>query len=700
MNPDRSFSNHASIPGLPILTIAGCLMTAACLGLTFLWASAFSLWSSANPSTAQVIEEQTLPPSPPTQDAPAPLDTWRLLETTTVPINDPIDLAQRIDGKINLPTSLTVPAPILQVEDTHTFWIINSDSNQKYQAAATLRYITPHLYFWIQDGVVYEEKALQKLAEAFENQIYPTNREFFGSEWVPGVDNDPHIYILYSRNLGETVAGYFSPADEYLSQVRPDVNGHEMFLLNAERVSLSQEHAYSVLAHEFQHMIHWYRDRNEETWMNEGFSNVAVLINNYRISGADIIYASKPDIQLTDWASTPEQRSAHYGASFLFLTYFLSRFGAQTTQALVAEAANGMSSIDLVLARLNAIDPLTHKPTQADDVFADWVLASYLHNPTIGDERYTYTNYPKPPQPAKTEIIGKKAGALNLCPGNTALTQPNLRDVSQYGVDYISITCPGNYTLHFEGSTQVKVLPTDPHSGEYAFYSNRGDSSDMTLTRTFDFTNHSGPLTLTYWTWYDLEKDYDYLYLLASLDGKTWKIITTPSGTAENPAGNSYGWSYNGISGGGAAPTLYPAAWIQESIDISQFAGKQVQLRFEYVTDAAVNGNGFLIDDIAIPEINYFADFEEINVSPSSAADGGWQANGFVRIQNFLPQYFRLSLITYGDQTTVTYLPLQADNSLDIPLQIDGDVREVVLVVSGVTRFTTQKAAYQFTLLP
>ena len=42
---------------------------------------------------------------------------------------------------------------------------------------------------------------LSDLADSFENQIYPTDRAFFGSEWTPGVDGDPHIYILYARGL-------------------------------------------------------------------------------------------------------------------------------------------------------------------------------------------------------------------------------------------------------------------------------------------------------------------------------------------------------------------------------------------------------------------------------------------------------------------------------------------------------------------
>ena len=162
-------------------------------------------------------------------------------------------------------------------------------------------------------------------------------------------------------------------------------------------------------------------------------------------------------------------------------------------------------------------------------------------------------------------------------------------------------------------------------------------------------------------------------------------MLTTPSGTAEDPAGNNYGWGYNGTSGGSST-----ARWIQESVDISQFAGKKVQLRFEYVTDAAANGEGFLLDDVSIPEVGYSTDFE--------TDDGGWQAEGFARINNTLPQTIRLSLIRKGKQTTVESLKLSADNSLDIPLNLGDDVREVILVVSGTTPFTRQKADYEFSI--
>jgi immune inhibitor A len=101
-----------------------------------------------------------------------------------------------------------------------------------------------------------------------------------------------------------------------------------------------------------------------------------------------------------------------------------------------------------------------------------------------------------------------------------------------------------------------------------------------------------------------------------------------------------------------------------------------------------VNEGGFLLDDMTIPEIGYDSNFE--------GDAGGWQAAGFVRIENILPQTFRVEVIYKGKETRVQYIPLTADVTADIPLQIGGDIDEVILVVSGTTRFTRQTATYQY----
>ena len=134
-------------------------------------------------------------------------ETLETLETTIVPNNIPPDLSCRLEGKCNIPESLAPPAAPRKVGDTDQFWVTNVDTNENFKADATLRYVTPHVYFWVETSVDYNANELKALADAFENKIYPTDREFFGSEWTPGIDGDPHIYILYVRGMGFSIAG-------------------------------------------------------------------------------------------------------------------------------------------------------------------------------------------------------------------------------------------------------------------------------------------------------------------------------------------------------------------------------------------------------------------------------------------------------------------------------------------------------------
>lgn len=598
---------------------------------------------------------------PPAQDVP--LETQRLLENTEIPVNNPPDLACRLRNICNIPATLLPPVAPRQVGEEQTFWVLNHDTNTNFRVTATLRYVTDHLYFWVDNGIHYNQNDLEALADAFETKIYPTDREFFGSEWTPGVDGDVHIYALYARNLGSGVAGLFGAGDEYNPLASPYSNGHEMFYIDSG-TSLGADYVYSTVAHEFQHMIHWYQDRNEEAWVTEGSAELAAFINGYDTGGFDWLYTNNPDLQLNDWPDQTGNSRPHYGASFLFLAYFLDRFSEEATKALVRDQENGMVSVDDTLRQIGATDPQTGQPITADDFFLDWAIANYVRDGSVGDGRFIYHNYPSAPKTSDTETISD-------CPAEMKST------VHQYGVDYIRIACNGDYTLSFSGATSARILPADPHSGSNAFWSNLGDASDMTLTRQFDFTAISAPITFSYWTWYDIEKDYDYVYVEASTDGQHWQILITPSGTANNPTGNSYGWGYNGTING----------WIQESVDLSQFAGQKVSLRFEYVTDEEVTTGGFLLDDLSIPAIHYTEDFEK--------DEGGWTAAGFARVQNVLPQTFRLALILQGGNgTTIQVIPLNVDQTAEIPLHLSGG-EQAILVVSGTTRFTRELAAYQ-----
>jgi hypothetical protein len=662
-NPNPS----SSLPKI-IAVVVAILVCCSCIAIVAAGAFFYRAYQNTpfNLTTPIAPFENTVTPAPTVQVERTPVgdispETIETLGQTQVPENDPYELACRLQSVCNV--SKTVQAKSYQVGDKEKFWIDNSDTNEHSQIDATLRYVTPHSYFWAEDGAQLDEGDMKALMDTFESKIYPTDREFFGSEANPGVDGDPHIYVVYASSIGHNIAGYFSSSDSYNPEVKEYSNAHETYVLGTSQ-ALGDQYTYATLAHEFVHMIQNASDRNDVSWMNEGFAEVGAFLNKYDVGGADWIYVQNPDMQLNTWVDNASPDfSAHYGQSFLYLTYFLDRFGEEATKALTNNPENDLNSVDDTLATLNITDPQTGKVITADDVFMDWAVALHLMDGSVGDGRYTYNNYSNAPRIETSESVSNCPQSLN-------------GSVNQYGIDYYTINCTGDHTLHFNGSTTVDLLPVNANSGNYTFWSNRGDESDMTLTREFDFTNVSAPINMSFAMWYDLETDYDYVFLETSTDGKTWEILTTPSGTGDDPSGNSYGWGYNGQTND----------WKNEEVDLSKFAGKKVQVRFEYITDAALNGEGFLLDDVRVDAINYQSDFE--------ADNGGWEGAGFVRVENVLPQTYRLALVIKGDTTTVTQIALNPDQTADIPLSLkSGD--EALLVVTGTTRYTRLPAAYQ-----
>ncbi len=72
--------------------------------------------------------------------------------------------------------------------------------------------------------------------------------------------------------------------------------------------------------------------------------------------------------------------------------------------------------------------------------------------------------------------------------------------------------------------------------------------------------------------------------------GRTWRIIETPGTSPENPIGNGFGPGYTGRSGGR----------LPESVDLSPFAGEDLWVRFQYITDDAVNASGACFRGLSI----------------------------------------------------------------------------------------------------
>ncbi len=620
--------------------------------------------------------------TPPASEDPAPVpklvarlpseaewDTAERLRDVTLPPRDLLDLARRLQGlSESAGGTQPAPAPDYDVGDETVFWVHNIQINYYYTATASLRYETPHAYWWIEQGYEVDAEALAESARNFEKGTYPINRRYFGSEWTPGIDGDPHVYIFLGDVPG--VGGYFSGPDEYPRVVRPHSNQHEMFYISLDNAQPGDDYFDGILAHEFQHMIHWAEDRDEPTWTNEGLSELAAEVNGYDVGDSDLIFSFRPDTQLNAWPDL-EDSAPHYGASYAFLSYFLAQYDEAAVRQLVDEPENGIAGFDAVLADL---DP----GRTFDDLFADWLVATYLDDARLGEGRFGYGD--------------RYVWEPSLAAEHDEYPVARSTTVHQYAADYVlleggagpSASLRAGVTVEFTGSLAVPLVGNETRNGDYQWWAVRGDETDVTLTRAFDLSSLE-TATLEAWMWYDLEVDYDYAYVEVSTDGgRRWEILANEHTTTENPSGNSYGPAFTGLSGGGDEP-----AWSLESFDLTPYAGQEVLVRFEVVTDESVNHPGLCLDGIAIPELGYADDAE--------TGDDGWQTEGWLRVTDHLPQKWLIQVISLGRETRVERLDLDEHmrGTFSIP-SLGDEVDRAVLIVSGLTPVTTEWASYAY----
>jgi immune inhibitor A len=667
--PPPAKSGHRNVwlivVAVALLLCCSCAISAAALGLSVFHSLSSSVQPAPLAPVIVVTRAVTATPAPVKAEGP---DTEAVLARAEMPPRDMRQLTLQLKpGVTQIPIVVNSTPPVYKVGDTARFQVSNNDTQEHQDITAELRYITDHVYMWVEEGVDLDQADLEASAKRFEKQTYPTNREFFGSEWTPGVDDDVHLSILHARGLGESTAGYYSSADEYSRLVNPYSNEREMFYISADGGSAAPNSSFydGTLAHEFQHMIHWANDRNEDSWVNEGMSELAGFLNGFDPGGADIAFSEQPDTQLTTWSDPSMGNLAHYGASYLFMMYFLDRFGEDLTKAVVASPKNGIAGFNEALANAG-------RPERFNDIFADWVIANYLDRPEADPRgRFGYSKI-DPAPPTVVETYRRYPASAQS-------------DVSQYATDYIKLEGNGPVTITFQGQPLVSLVDTQP-KGTYAWWSNRGDDSDSTLTRAFDLRDAS-TATLHFSTWYDIEDGWDYAYVEASADGgKTWKVLPGQYTTDKNPVGNAFGVGWTGISGGGEQPK-----WVAEQVDLTPFAGKEVLLRFQYVTDDAVNNAGFMLDDISIPELGYQDDGER--------GPAGWEAAGWVLTDNTLSEDWLVQLIEVGKRDVrIERMEVGADGKGQLNLDNLGNLNEAVLAISALAPVTTEKATYNYTI--
>ena len=577
---------------------------------------------------------------------------------------DVYELGRRLILKTRTPPSRfsDPPPPPLKEGDALRMWV-NRDSGNA-QATEIVARVSDNAYWLFEEGFEVDQRTLDAAVREFEGVIWPKVTGTFGPVWTPGIDGDPHLLIVHTR-VRTGVAGYFSGADSYPRSVHKQSNEREVIYMSSN-VPFGTRDYLATLAHELQHASHWNADQDEDTWLNEGMSELASEIAGFRIA-SPASYLRDPATSLTEWAGNISESGPNYGAAALFLEYLTGHYGGEAAAgAIVAGQADGMDSVNRYLEKAGYKE-------RALDVFRDWLAANYLDE-TSG--RYSY--------PGRDLHSGVRlATKFVLTPTVIEESLPPL------GANFfaVSIGSP-EVRLEFHGDPVAVLFPVEPASGSSCWWGNAGDSIDSTLTRKVDLRSvrAGSPATVEFSIWHDIEEGWDYGYVEVSTDGgSTWTPLPGSTTTEDNPNGNSYGPAYTGVSRPSANRGL--GDWTRESVDLSAYAGKEALVRFEYITDDAVHGRGVCLDDFAVPEIGWADDAE---------TPGDWVSEGFARVNDRIPQDYLVQIIRQpvDGPASVSQMPVNGEGTGQITISGLASDEKLVVIVSPVTEGAAGQAKY------
>ncbi len=319
-------------------------------------------------------------------------------------------------------------APVYKVGDKKKFWTWNLTvmPPEDSELPATCRGVGEHVYVFVSDDVwkvdVFQGD-IEKIIRTFDRStpdisinrdkgIYEILTETFGAP--PDVDNDHRIYFLISQ-LGEyrghDFDGYFRFLDELEGK---HSNLTEILYLDCE--DPSDDYHLGIIAHEFQHLIHWQYDPKETDWLGESLSEIAMILCGYYTDQKHVIrYLNNTDSPLV----SKGHHKVHYGACLLWGAYIYERLGVEFLGNLVREKSSGIKGFQNTLNSMHIEDNFS-------TVFGDWLVANYVSSIPVKDGKFRYRSISLPTTPTIKHFF--------------SLPIRETGKVSGYAVDYLKFS--------------------------------------------------------------------------------------------------------------------------------------------------------------------------------------------------------------------------------------------------------------------
>ena len=283
-----------------------------------------------------------------------------------------------------------------EVGDVEVFSSFNMLRNSHEKVNARLAKIGAHCYVYVQQGQKVSQANIDRIVKAFDQQIYVETRSMFGSEKSPGIDRDPRITLLLldvkdfydpARGVKGFTAGYFNAGDCYSRAKFPNSNLREMLYLDIYPGDPSTDKFLSVIAHEFQHMIHWSYDTKEFTWVNESLSQLAPFLCGYGHPPQVESFMRNPDNNMLAWSD--DDMIANYGQVYFWAQYISTRI-ASTDDRRRAFIRRMVSQPSQGLSGLNAAIEKQGIKNDVRNLFRSFCVANYLNDDRIERGAFSY----------------------------------------------------------------------------------------------------------------------------------------------------------------------------------------------------------------------------------------------------------------------------------------------------------------------
>lgn len=267
--------------------------------------------------------------------------------------------------------------------DQAVFNVPNLVTNRGDRVTATLKAIGKHCYVYVAGGRA-TDAHVKKIVETFDARIYPLSTQLFGKEWSPGIDRDHRITLLlvdikdgYNGGNGAYTTGFFYAVDEYPRSKNANSNQREMVYLDTYPTDPGNAKYLAVLAHEFQHMIHWAHDVKEYNWVNEGMSQLAQFANGFDHPEQVFNFINDSDNNMLAWSS--DNTLSNYGQVYLFM-YYLMGHTVKSVEGQKAFIRNIVGSKSQGIAGINAALTKSKVGKSFTQLFRNFCVANFIND--------------------------------------------------------------------------------------------------------------------------------------------------------------------------------------------------------------------------------------------------------------------------------------------------------------------------------